>query len=115
MEHDGRLWIEIGQAARMARLKAVLIEEQARGGRFDLLDLGGKRYIPLSYANRLKRETADMRAIDHVTKIEQTPQVGKEHYQPRVGPYSAHLEKQQPLPMPIGRAGKGWLGQRDPD
>ena len=115
IEHDGRLWVEIRRAAKFAHFKAVLIEEQARGGAFDLLELNGDVFVPLGAVNRLKRETAAMRTIERKARIERTPKPGKVHAQPRVGPISAHREKQAPLPMPGGRAGQGWLGQRKPD
>lgn len=110
IEHGGQQWVEISRAAKFTRVKAVLIEQHARDGQFALLERDDGMFIPLGAANRLKRETAAIRAIDRQTRSERMGLKGKTNPQPRVGPISAHREKQDPLPMSSGRAGRGWLG-----
>ncbi len=110
IEHDGRRWIEVRNAAKLSRMKAALIEEQACAGAFDLLERDGQRFILVSAANRLKRETATLRSVERKTRI------GDAVVAPgRIGPISAHREKQDVLPISGGREGQGWLGQRKRD
>jgi hypothetical protein len=112
IEHDGRDWVEIKQAARYTRLKAVLLEQQGRGGRFDLLERDGQVFIPLRIANTIRRETASLRSIDRKTAKERRPNEEGRHLGGATGPIAAHLDRQDVLPMDSGRGGQGWLGQR---
>jgi hypothetical protein len=57
---DGIEWVELRQAAKLSRTKSVLIEEQIRAGTIPSFGRDGKAYIPLTAANRLKREAATM-------------------------------------------------------
>jgi hypothetical protein len=116
IEHDGRDWVEIKQAARYARFKAVLIEEQGRSGAFELLDLDGLTYVPLSAANKLKRETAAMRSIERQNRVERQRGLKFGHKGFRsAAPVSPNVQVQEVLPMSSGREGQGWLGQRKRD
>lgn len=104
--HDGRAWIEIGAAARLSRTKVTAIEVMIDGGAIPAWDEGGKRHIPLSDAQRLKRETATMRAVERQRRADFAPRPPG-----RTGPHAAR-ERQDVLPMSSGRSGTGWSGQK---
>jgi hypothetical protein len=101
-------------AARYTRLKAVLLEQQGRGGRFELLEREGQVFIPLSIANTIRRETASLRSIERQTAKERGPDAEGRHLGRAGGPIAAHIDRdrQNVLPMDSGRGGQGWLGQR---
>lgn len=105
-EQNGIRWIELKQAAKHSRTKAVLIEAAIDKGSIPVLERNGQRMVPLTAANRLKRETAFERSVARTTKIGDTlPEGGS-----RVGPLSKHREKQDVLPTSSGRKGRGWTG-----
>jgi hypothetical protein len=98
-------WIEIGRAAKLSRTKAANIREAVDAESIPSIEVDGKHFIPLTAANRLKREAAFMRSVERTSKIGDT--LGE---RTRPGPLSAHREKQDVLPMSSGRAGWGWKG-----
>lgn len=105
LEMDNVRWIELKQAAKFSRTKAALIAEAVEAGSILVLHHRGKTYIPMTVANRLKRETAFMRSVERTSQIGDTLPPGN-----RQGPLSSHREKQEVLPMSSGRKGRGWLG-----
>ena len=108
IEQDGIRWIEIGQAARMSRTKAAVIRDAVGAGSIPSIHLDGKTLIPLTAANRLKREASLMISVQRKTRIGDTlPPAGA-----RPGPHAAR-EKQDVLPISSGREGRGWKGQPD--
>lgn len=104
MEHDGISWIEIGAAARHSRTKAVLIGPYIEAGEIPSLLQDGRTYIPLTAANRLKREAATMAMVKRLNRKRALP--------PARNPGVLTKEVQDVLPMSSGRAGRGWLGQK---
>ena len=111
IEHGGRDWVEIKIAAKFARLQAILIEQMGRDSQFDLLELNGGTYIPLSAASRLKRETQTLRSIDRLSRKEREigKSVGHRGFRSSA-PISPGIQVQDVLPMSSGREGQGWLG-----
>lgn len=102
---DGIRWLEIGRAARHSRTKIVDIRLAIEAGTIAMLDRDGRTWIPLSVANRLKRETQTMLSLKRRNRIGDTlPPAGS-----RPGPQAAR-ETQEVLPMSSGRGGYGWQG-----
>jgi len=66
---DGVCWIELGQAARLSRTKMAAILAAVEQGIIRALDIDGRVHIPLSSANRLKREAITMQSIKRRTRI----------------------------------------------
>ena len=105
IEREGVTWIKLGAAAKLSRTKATVIAEAIQNEAIPSLIVEGHTYVPLTAANRLKRETSFMRSVARKTHIGDTvPANG------RVGPLSAHREKQQVLPISSGRRGRDWKG-----
>jgi len=104
-ERDGVEWTEINRAAKLSRTKATIIAGHVSAGAIPSITIEGKTFIPVSAANRLKRETAFMQSIARNSRIGDTLSPGS-----RLGPLSRHREKQEVLPMPSGRKGRGWEG-----
>ena len=73
VQHAEKAWIEIGQAARLSRMKATAIREEIVGGLIESLELEGRTYIPLADANRLKRERGVMITVGRMNKKRQLP------------------------------------------
>jgi hypothetical protein len=105
-EQDGIWWIELKQAAKYSRTKATLIEQSIERGAIPVLEQDGKQMIPMTAANRLKRETSFERSVRRKTRVGDTLPPGGG----RAGPLSTHREKQDVLPMSSGRKGRGWIG-----
>lgn len=76
VEHQERTWIEIGQAARLCRTKAVVIREHIAAGNIDALERDGRTFIPLAAANRLKREAGTMSSVKRLNKNRKLPPAG---------------------------------------
>lgn len=72
-EHAEKMWIEVGQAARLSRTKAVAIKEEIAGGRIQALEFDGRTCIPVAEANRLKREAAVMISVNRLNKNRELP------------------------------------------
>jgi hypothetical protein len=102
--HDGVSWIEIKQAAKHSRTKAVIIAQAIEAGSIPSLEIEGKTYIPFSAANRLKREAATMAKVRRLNRSRQPL--------PARNPGVLSKEGQDVLPMSSGRAGRGWAGKK---
>ena len=103
-DHDGITWIEIKRAAKHSRTKAVSIAAAIEAGAVPSLELDGNIYIPMSAANRLKREDGTMAKVRKLNRVRR-PLPGK-------NPGLLTKEKQEVLPISSGRGGRGWSGQR---
>jgi len=112
LEHDGRDWLELKQAARFTRVKAILLEAQGREGRFDLWENDGKLHMPLGVATRIKWETGSLRGIERMTANERRENRSRNHVKVSGAIHRAHLDHQTDLPITSGRAGTDWLGQK---
>lgn len=104
IERDGIVWIEIGQAARLSRTKAAAIRVQIEAGTIPATLFGARLHIPLTAANRLKREAATMAKVRRLNTERKLP--------PARNPGVLTKEVQDVLPMSSGRAGRGWRGQK---
>lgn len=100
IDRDGATWVEIGQAASLSRTKAVIIGEQIEAGKIASLSIEGRTYIPLTAANRLKREAATMAKVKRQNRKRKLP--------PAHNYGVLTKEKQDVLPMSSGRRGRGW-------
>jgi hypothetical protein len=102
LQHEGIEWIELGQAAKLSRTKAVVISEQIAAASICCHVQEGRTYIPLTTANRLKRETATMLKVKRLNKAKKLPP----------GRNFGVLVKDthDVLPISNGRADRGWLG-----
>jgi hypothetical protein len=103
LNNEGVEWIEIGQAAKLSRTKAVAIRGQISAGSIPCLLRDGKTYIPLTAANRLKRENGTMLKVRRLNKAKKLPPA--RHFGVLV------KNTQDVLPISSGRAGRGWLGK----
>jgi hypothetical protein len=100
---EGVDWIEIGQAAKLSRTKAVVIREQISAGSIPCLISEDRTYIPRTTANRLKRETGTMLKVKKMNKSDKLPPARRFGVLVR--------DTQDVLPISSGRTGRGWLGQ----
>ncbi len=104
LEQNGISWVEIKQAAKQSRTKATVIGEAIASGSLRSLESKGQTYIPLTAANRLKREAATMAKVR---------KLNRERKLPPASDFGVLVkDTREVLPMSSGRGGRGWLGQR---
>lgn len=101
-EIDGVRWIALNIAAQFVSRKSEWIMSQVEAGILPSTEIDGKIHVQYAALNRHMREV-------NVPKPPTVFGVGLSGNS-NPGPLSAHREKQMPLPMPIGRKGRGWVG-----
>jgi hypothetical protein len=104
VEHEGVTWIEIGAAARLSKVKAAAMGDEIAAGKIQSHNEAEWTYIPLSAANRLKREAGLMAKVKRLNKKRTLP--------PARNPGLHTDQTQDVLPISSGRSGRGWLGQK---